>query len=263
MVNFFGDFNLSIPTKIKKHFAEIAPYYEDVRLTDVEPVRFIMSFLCDGPLKGIDVGCGNGRYTRLLAQHSGQRLTLVATDASQEMLDMLATSSPEFQTHCSNAEVLPLASGEYDFITTFNAVHHFDIPRFFAEACRLLEPKGLLFIYTRTPAQNAQTIWGKCFPMFNQVETRLRRVSDFLSMAIDRGFAVADIEIFRYHRVASLQELVCRARSFHYSTFRLIPEEHFEDCIAAFERIVREAYVEPDQVKWIDSNVLLVFRKPK
>lgn len=255
--------DLSTQPLMKNHFAEIAPSYEDVRLTDMAPVRSITSFLCDGPLKGIDVGCGNGRYTRLLAQHIGQRLTLLATDASQEMLDVLATSSPEFQTHCFDAEALPLASGEYDFITTFNAVHHFDIPRFFAEARRLLKPKGLLFIYTRTPAQNAQTIWGKCFPMFKQVETRLRGVGDFLSMAMDLEFATVDIEIFRYHRVASLHELVRRARSFHYSTFRLIPEEHFEDCIAAFQRIVRKTYVEPDQVKWIDSNVLFVFRKPK
>jgi len=248
---------------MKNHFAEIAPSYEDVRLTDTEPVLFIMPFLRDGPLKGIDLGCGDGRYTRLLAQHIGQRLTLVAVDASQEMLDVLATSSPELQTHCSVAESLPLASGEYDFITTFNAVHHFDIPRFFAEARRLLKPKGLIFIYTRTPAQNAQTIWGRYFPMFNRVETRLRTVGDFLSMGIKCGLAVANIEAFRYRRVASLQELVRRARSFHYSTFRLIPEEHLEDFIAIFERIIREAYVEPDQVKWIDNNVLIVFRKPK
>jgi len=248
---------------MENHFAEIAPSYEEIRTTDMDPVLSIMSFLSDGPLHGIDVGCGNGRYTRLLAQHIGQRLNLVATDASQEMLNVLAADSPEFQAHCSNAEALPLASGEYDFITTFNAVHHFDIPRFFAEARRLLKPNGLLFIYTRTPAQNAQTIWGKCFPLFNQVETRLRGVGDLLSMAIDSEFAAADIEIFRYGRAASLQELVRRARSFHYSTFRLIPEENFEGCIGAFERIVREVHADPDRVKWIDGNVLLVFRKPK
>jgi len=248
---------------MKNHFAEIAPAYEDVRLTDMEPVRSIMSFLPDGNLEGIDVGCGNGRYTRLLAEHIGQRLNLTATDASQEMLDVLAAGSPWFQTYCSNAEALPLASGEYDLITTFNAVHHFDIPQFFSEAYRLLKPKGLLFIYTRTPAQNAQTVWGKCFPMFLRVETRLRKASDFLTTGMGQGFGTADIEIFRYHRVASLQELVRRARSFHYSTFRLIPEERFEDCIDAFERIVREVHNDTDQVKWMDSNLLLVFKKPK
>jgi SAM-dependent methyltransferase len=158
---------------------------------------------------------------------------------------------------------MPLNSGEYDFITTFNAVHHFNIPRFFEEAFRLLKPQGLLFIYTRTPAQNAQTIWGKCFPLFKQAETRLCNIGDFLNMAMDSKFKVEDIEIFRYGRVASLQELVRRARSFHYSTFRLIPQERFEDCVAAFERIVREVHDNPDQVKWIDSNVLFVFRKPK
>jgi len=248
---------------MKNHFAELSKYYDDVRLTDIEPVISISNFLKSGSAKGIDAGCGNGRYTRLLMNHLAPELTIVGADASQEMLDELVKSSSDCQTICSNAETLPLPSGEYDFITTFNAVHHFDIPRFFDEAYRLLKPRGFLFIYTRTPAQNAQTIWGQCFPMFCRVETRLHNASYFLSMTIKRWFWVSDIEVFRYHRVASLQELVCRARSFHYSTFRLIPEENFENCIAAFERIVREAHVDPDQVKWIDSNLLLVFRKLK
>lgn len=245
------------------HFAELAPEYSQVRLTDSDPVLSVREFLKKGPLKGIDIGCGDGRYTRLLSKFMGPSVKLIAADTSLEMLGILANNSPGCELLCAGAEAMPLNSGEYDFITTFNAVHHFNIPRFFEEVFRLLKPQGLLFIYTRTPAQNAQTIWGKCFPLFKQAETRLCKIGDFLNMAMDSKFKVEDIEIFRYGRVASLQELVRRARSFHYSTFRLIPEDKFEDCVDAFERIVKEVHGDPDQVKWIDSNVLLVFRKPK
>jgi ubiquinone/menaquinone biosynthesis C-methylase UbiE len=43
-------------------------------------------------------------------------------------------------------------------------VHHFDLGRFLAAAARVLKPGGQLFIYTRTPQQNARTIWGQYFP---------------------------------------------------------------------------------------------------
>ena len=39
---------------MEDHFARIAPSYEDIRLTDVEPVLSILPFLCSGPLKGIE-----------------------------------------------------------------------------------------------------------------------------------------------------------------------------------------------------------------
>ena len=256
-------------TLMKEHFADLARSYEEVRLTDLEPVIAIRNFLKrgSGPATGIDVGCGSGRYTRLLENHLGPWLTIAGADTSQEMLDVLATSSPGIPTICGDAESLPLPDGEFDFITTFNAVHHFDIPRFFDEARRLLKPDGLLFIYTRTPDQNARTIWGQCFPMFCQVETRLRDASYFMALAINRGFGIADIRVFRYHRVASLLDLVHRARSYSYSTFRLIPADLFEPCLVAFTRILRHAYGNPAMnlnfIKWIDSNLLLVFRKLK
>lgn len=48
------------------HFAELAKDYELVRLTDTEPVLEIKRYLDGNSFKGIDVGCGSGRYTCLL-----------------------------------------------------------------------------------------------------------------------------------------------------------------------------------------------------
>src|SRR5260370_30095034 len=71
------------------------------------------------------------------------------------------------------AEELPLRAASLDVVTAFNCVHHFDLGRFLAAAARVLAPGGQLFIYTRTPQQNARTIWGRYFPGFTEREQRL------------------------------------------------------------------------------------------
>ena len=47
------------------HFERVA-VYESLRTTDEAPVRAIGQFLPDRPVTGLDIGCGTGRYTRLL-----------------------------------------------------------------------------------------------------------------------------------------------------------------------------------------------------
>src|SRR5258708_13970022 len=68
----------------------------------------------------------------------------------------------------STAEELPLRTASLDLVTAFNCVHHFDLARFLAAVARVLQPAGQLFIYTRTPQQNARTIWARYFPGFTE-----------------------------------------------------------------------------------------------
>ena len=63
----------------------------------------------------------------------------------------------------SAVEMLPFPSASCDAITCFNAVHHFDLPRFMSEVSRVLTPSGQLVLYTRTPEQNRRTIWAGTF----------------------------------------------------------------------------------------------------
>jgi SAM-dependent methyltransferase len=71
------------------------------------------------------------------------------------------------------AEELPLRAASLDVVTASSCVHHFNLGRFLAAAAWVLRPRGQLFIYTRTPQQNARTIWGRYFPGFTEHEHRL------------------------------------------------------------------------------------------
>jgi SAM-dependent methyltransferase len=150
------------------HFERVAAVYESLRTTDEAPVRVIGQLLPGRPVTGLDIGCGTGRYTRLLRALLPEGSLLVASDVSAAMLAELTAGNHDHALGAvpllSTAEELPLRTASLDLITAFNCVHHFDLGRFLTAAARVLAPGGQLFIYTRTPQQNARTIWGRYFP---------------------------------------------------------------------------------------------------
>ena len=97
------------------------------------------------------------------------------------------------------AEQVPVRTGSLDLVTAFNSVHHFDLERFLGVAARVLKPNGQLFIYTRTPEQNARTIWGRHFPGFAEREQRLHSEAA-LRKAVRRTpeLKLIDTETLRY-----------------------------------------------------------------
>src|SRR5437879_13185163 len=67
------------------HFERVAAVYESLRTTDEAPVREICQLLPDRPVTGLDVGCGTGRYTRLLRALLPDGSRLAASDVSAAM----------------------------------------------------------------------------------------------------------------------------------------------------------------------------------
>ena len=65
---------------------------------------------------------------------------------------------------------------------SFNAIHHFSLQNFLKESSRVLKNNGKLFIYTRLRDQNARTIWGMHFPLFDKKENRLYELDEIKSV---------------------------------------------------------------------------------
>ena len=135
----------------------------------------------------------------------------------------------------SAAEELPLRAASLDLVTAFNCVHHFDLGRFLAAAARVLRPGGQLFIYTRTPQQNARTIWGRYFPGFTEHEQRLHSQAAIRdAVRRTRGLTVIATQIFKHPRSSTAGRLQAQAEGRHYSTFSLYPPEELRAAIATF-----------------------------
>src|ERR1700691_3154289 len=112
------------------HFDRVAAVYDSLRTTDEARVRRIRELLPDRPVAGIDIGCGTGRYSRLLRGLLPDGSLLVGSDVSAAMLAQLkaANHGPAVVVPLvSAAEELPLRTASLDLVTAFNCVHHFDL----------------------------------------------------------------------------------------------------------------------------------------
>ncbi|MFQ5872826.1 MAG: class I SAM-dependent methyltransferase [Dehalococcoidia bacterium] len=246
-----------------EHFTSVAPEYRRLRRTDEAPIGAIRRYLdkTDG-LYVADIGCGTGRYSQLLSHHLGPATKMFCVDANRAMLDELSWTIdlamlPGFVSIQASASALPFDDDTIDVITCFNAIHHFDIPKFLTESSRVLKEEGNAFFYTRLRDQNAATIWGRFFPGFHETETRLCTASE-LSDYISRHFRPAQMRVtpFSFYRQSSLEALLEQARLRHYSTFSLYGEEEFDYALREFKRGIREAYADPGTVSWTDSYTL-------
>jgi SAM-dependent methyltransferase len=240
------------------HFERVAAVYESLRTTDEAPVRRIRQWLPDRPLVGLDIGCGTGRYSRLLGGLLPDGSLLVAGDVSVAMLRELRAGD-----HCrdllvvpllATAEELPLRAASLDLVTAFNCVHHFDLGRFLGAVARVLQPDGQLFIYTRTPEQNARTIWGRYFPGFAEHEQRLHSEAALRNAVTQTdGLEVVATETLRHLRSGTPERLSAQAEGRHYSTFSLYTPDELRASIATFL-----ARLPTPEVSWVDEHLLVI-----
>lgn len=97
-------------------------------------------------LAGLDIGCGEGHNTRLLAQRGAQ---MTGLDISGRFLHYarLAEIETPLNIHYVHGSglALPFASERFDFLTAFMSLMDMpELPRVLAEAHRILKPGGFL-----------------------------------------------------------------------------------------------------------------------
>ncbi len=252
------------------HFKRIAPQYRELRYLDAHAVQRVSRELqglsgSTSRLSILDVGAGTGRYTDAVLRDAGvgagRSYHGVAFDAVSEMLSAgAAHRAVDWGTvdrTIGLAELLPFRAQSFDAVLTFNAVHHFDLVTFFAEAGRVLRPEGRLILYTRTPEQNAHTIWGQFFPHFTERETRLYTESAF-GDALREATAFESPEMIEMPWTISttLPRLIEQARRGGYSTFSLYTPDELEEAIQTFEARVRERFADPMVITAKNDHVM-------
>ncbi len=256
--------------KTQGHYARVAEIYRSLRVTDSEPVLYVKEIIGDkGKIKAADVGAGAGRYARLFFEHLGKEdLFLYCYDTNEFMLESLEQYLEDhgiqnYATKIAMAQELPIGDSALDAVFCFNAIHFFNTPKFLAESARVLREGSFLFIYTRTKTQSMKSIWGKHFPSYNQKESDFYNTERLESeIKSTEGLELIETKTLVLSRENSLQELVERAQTMHYSTFYLYESQEFERSLAEFRKNIRESYEDPDKINWSDEKTMYtVLRK--
>ena len=222
------------------------------------------------PFRLLDVGTGTGRYLDMVSERLSSTLVTdlcpIGLDLSPAMLGQARRHNgcayPSASHLVGAVEMLPIRAASCDAMTCFNAVHHFDLARFAREASRVLTPSGLLVLYTRTAAQNRGTIWGRYFPDFATLETRLHSVSAFRrALEATHGFTSVRVQTIRWSVTTSLSRLVEQVTAYHYSTFRFYSPDTLQTALDTFDRRVRRTFGDCARITFDNDHLLVVAQR--
>jgi len=130
--------------QFKDHFSGHAANYADARPHYPLELFTYLAALCPERELACDCGTGNGQSALALAAHFKR---VLATDASQAQLDQ-APLHPRVEYLQQAAESISLSADSVDLITVAQALHWFDIEKFFDRAEVVLKNDGILAIWS-------------------------------------------------------------------------------------------------------------------
>ena len=124
-------------------------------------VKMLTSHLKPG-MTVLELGCGNGSFTRELARSGAQ---IVAIDVSPELLEIakLNCSAPNVQYQIQNAYALSYSEGAFDSIVGSSVLHHLEVEQALLDAYRVLKPGGTIY-FTEPNMLNPQIALQKNVP---------------------------------------------------------------------------------------------------
>lgn len=145
----------------------------------------------------LDVGCGSGWATRLLAEYASKG-QVTGIDISDEMIRVARGSSagfPNADFEVASAEQLPFSDSEFTHAFSMESLYYYaDIPQAVAEIHRVLRPGGLFVAVVDLYWENEATHhWIDDL----KVPVELLSVEDYQGLFIDAGFVnIRDQNLF-------------------------------------------------------------------
>lgn len=97
----------------------------------------------------LDVGCGEGRFCRMLRARG---IATIGIDPTEPLLEEARRRDPEGDYRAARAEALPLPDGACDLVVSYLSLIDIpDLPAAIAEMSRVLAPGGRLLIANLNP----------------------------------------------------------------------------------------------------------------
>jgi len=230
-------------------YSDIAKYYDKVRITTPEYLRFWSSRIAYyGSIKKgskvLDIGCGTGRFTLMLCKIT--KADVYAIDPSEEMLGEAKKKDKKKRVfwNLSTAEELLFPSKFYDCVYMTFVFHQIkNRKKAVAEINRILKPKGKCVFMTTSYAHIRRSPLYM-FPGLAKIDlARFPSLPEFKRILERGGFRNVHYHLDRYedHRYA-IDDYLNRVKSKHISTLSVLSKEQFERGYEIFERRLKEKY---------------------
>lgn len=112
------------------------------RVNVLDPVMLELARGAGG--RFVDIGCGEGRFVRMLA---AEGFAAVGIDPTEELIEVARRRDPGGQYHVAGAEALPLVDASFDCAVFYLSLCDIpDLDAALAEAVRVLRPGGRVLV---------------------------------------------------------------------------------------------------------------------
>lgn len=176
------------------------------------------------PASILEIGCGNGVATSVLARHSQARITAVDTD--EGALDRLRARAlsegfPErVEIHCMDMADLPIKDQTYDAIWAEGSAYIIGVEHALSAWRPMLRPGGSLVFSdlvwrTEQPTETIQTYWAGEYPDMSSVAWRLDQATS-AGYKVVSHFDIGQAALDAYyqpleHRIREMRDAIeCR-----------------------------------------------------
>jgi ubiquinone/menaquinone biosynthesis C-methylase UbiE len=172
------------------------------RTRDMAAVVLRQANLVSADQRILEIGCGTGRNTQWLAEHSGN---IVAVDFSEEMLRVarsrIQSPSVRFVQHDIRS-AWPVDDDSCEVIIAMLVLEHIEfLEPIFAEAARILRPGGELFFCELHPTRQmsgrqAEFVSGDTGEP-ERITAFLHDISEYLNTGLQTGFELVHLGEWR------------------------------------------------------------------
>lgn len=150
-----------------------------------DDTKHALSLIPKAPSKILEIGCGKGLATKVLAQCSQAQIT--ALDNEQPALDRLVQRfaaqglSTRLETCCSNMAELPFSPESFDLIWSEGSAYIIGVEKALMLWRPIIKNKGYLMIsdlvwQTNSPSEQSIEFWNHQYPDIQSVEIRIKQI---------------------------------------------------------------------------------------
>ena len=222
-------------------YDKVSKVYDKVREGNPEMVHQILDgvSLSESSLV-LDVGCGTGNNTTLLA--SSVQARVIGLDISYGMLQKAYEKQSQIPLVQAPADCIPLASESLDFVFMTEVLHHLpDIYSTTHEIYRVLKNSGLLCIVTQSHKQIDQRLTSRFFPATAAVDKERYPDIDVIEEHLFKaGFSAVNPKQYTYSPVRLSVEYLETVKKRGFSMLHKISRDDYEkgleDLRAAFQQ---------------------------